>query len=738
MKTKPSDTLIETALSYLQAGLSIIPTGQDKRPTLPEWTPYQREKATPEQVKTWFSNGTHNIAVIGGAVSGNLEVLDFDFRAEALKEWSQTVGEQAPGLFSKLIFEKSPKGVHMAYRVQGMNIPGNSKLARKAVEVAGPGEHLFQGKTLQAQQVSGKWVIIPAVIETRGEGGYCLIYPSRGYDLKQGSFADPPTITPEEREILIEAARACNSFHPPQEVNQGLSSNHQGGKLPGQEYDERGDLRELLSKHGWTKKGNGTDGREKWARPGKENGKASSATLTDGKILYVFSSNAHPFEPGRAYGPFGVYALLEHKGDFQTATKALAAQGYGTKSQQPEQQRRGFVIMTTNQMAAEFGKEVEFLWRDYIPKAAPCLFAGREKNGKSSTVAQISKEIVLQDPNALVVWIATEGFVSDHVDKWTKLRMPDRVVMLRDDKGNFKLGLDRWKDLDFVDMALRGIKEQTGKHIAAVVIDSVRGMQSVGENDPKIAQIISNISSIVCDKYKAACIFIAHHKKGQASTNVDKVAGGTGITSSIRALYTVQRISEFICKITPDASNALGHEAKSYKSILIKGDDGFDISIIEDGTKDEGSLRAKAEQFLISAFRESEKWKSTDLYERAAAEGLGSDILKKAKSNMPIKVYQEKFGEPWFWECPLYIQNVALWGETAKSEDKKPNKISQGDESDENFEESARVTRVTRVTDKNDCHSGNISNAYNKLVPSNPISIKENLSEEDLAHGLDF
>jgi len=45
--------------------------------------------------------------------------------------------------------------------------------------------------------------------------------------------------------------------------------------------------------------------------------------------LYVFSSNAAPFEPGKAYGPFAVYALLEHHGDFAAAARALRAEGYG-------------------------------------------------------------------------------------------------------------------------------------------------------------------------------------------------------------------------------------------------------------------------------------------------------------------------------------------------------------------------------------------------------------------------
>ncbi len=70
-----------------------------------------------------------------------------------------------------------------------------------------------------------------------------------------------------------------------------------------------------------------TQANQHWRRPGKTQG--WSATLK-GRVLYVFSSNAAPFEPARAYGPFAVYTLLEHRGDYTRAASALRAQGYGT------------------------------------------------------------------------------------------------------------------------------------------------------------------------------------------------------------------------------------------------------------------------------------------------------------------------------------------------------------------------------------------------------------------------
>jgi hypothetical protein len=84
-------------------------------------------------------------------------------------------------------------------------------------------------------------------------------------------------------------------------------------------------VRTVLEQHGWVRVKGGVN--EYWRRPGKATG--WSATLKDG-VFYVFSANAGPFEPNRAYSPFAVYTLLEHGGDWSRAASALRAQGYGS------------------------------------------------------------------------------------------------------------------------------------------------------------------------------------------------------------------------------------------------------------------------------------------------------------------------------------------------------------------------------------------------------------------------
>ena len=77
-----SETPKDYALRYIAAGLSILPVKCDgsKGPTGDKWSPLTTRILTPAEVeKHWGNgNGERGIGIIGGAISGNLERIDFD------------------------------------------------------------------------------------------------------------------------------------------------------------------------------------------------------------------------------------------------------------------------------------------------------------------------------------------------------------------------------------------------------------------------------------------------------------------------------------------------------------------------------------------------------------------------------------------------------------------------------------------------------------------------------------
>ncbi len=291
--------ILNAALGCLSAGLCVLPARLDqKRPVVASWKQYQQRLPTDVEVRAWFSNG-HALCILTGAVSGNAEMLDFDAGGALYGRWAQIVEEQAPGLLVRLVMERSQRGGrHVVYR-SAVAVCGNMKLAQRRGD-------------------DGK---LETLLETRGEGGLFLCAPSPGYELLQGSFTGLPVITAEERDILLSAAWSLNEHVPaPEPIPAGCANLAR----PGDDFAARGDVRATLVKHGWTLAKPGEN--EYWRRPGKQSG--WSATLKD-RVFYIFSANADPFEPGKAYGPFGVYAMLEHNGDYSAAAAGLRVEGYG-------------------------------------------------------------------------------------------------------------------------------------------------------------------------------------------------------------------------------------------------------------------------------------------------------------------------------------------------------------------------------------------------------------------------
>ena len=127
---------------------------------------------------------------------------------------------------------------------------------------------------------------------------------------------------------------------PPESVEDGPQQKpvNVAGLRPGEDFSRRGEVLSFLLKAGWKRAG-GNPERLHLTRPGKERG--ISATLYNGRILRVFSSNAGPFEENTNYSAFAVYAKLEHGGDFQAAARELGRQGFGSPPQSKTEDHRG-------------------------------------------------------------------------------------------------------------------------------------------------------------------------------------------------------------------------------------------------------------------------------------------------------------------------------------------------------------------------------------------------------------
>jgi hypothetical protein len=326
----PNASVRETARKLVAASVSVIPIKADgtkapagkllpldeDKPNQTTWRPYQERIANDKELVHWFSKQNVGMAAVAGKVSGNLEILDIDEPA-LVRPWYEMVAQVAPGLVSKLVVVKTPReghGRHCYYRCDV--IEGNTKLA--------------QG--LRSDE--NGHMKVTTLIETRGEGGYALIPPSpakchklnRPYVLSQGDLANIPTITEDERNVMLNCARTLTQYVEPERVYTPRQETTPTGERPGDINAAKVSWEDILMLHGWRVAGRRGEV-TLWCRPGKKDG-ISATTGHCGDHLYVFSSNAFPFEPERVYSKFTAYTVLNFNGDFRKANTALAALGY--------------------------------------------------------------------------------------------------------------------------------------------------------------------------------------------------------------------------------------------------------------------------------------------------------------------------------------------------------------------------------------------------------------------------
>jgi len=289
------------ATEYLEAGVCTLPVnGNVKRPAV-SWKQYQSRLPTPDESSDWWPKFPR-LCVVCGAVSGNMEAIDFDVSGLLYGPWCDLLQDRVPEVVDKLFIEKTPSGgVHAVYCCEEP-VDGSLKLA-----------------SIRKEDGS-----LECAIETRGEGGLIVCAPSEGYEAMQGSLAALPVITKDQRDTLIHCAR---ELHQGQTADKYDTSRHVcasldgfDGDRPGDIYNREGDFQSVLSSHGWRPiKQVGQN--EHWCRPGKD-GSETSATVKD-RLFYIFSTNADPFEAGKAYLPFQILTFLSFKGDFEKAAASL-------------------------------------------------------------------------------------------------------------------------------------------------------------------------------------------------------------------------------------------------------------------------------------------------------------------------------------------------------------------------------------------------------------------------------
>jgi len=536
----PAKELYEAAIRYHRAGLTVLPNDPiRKHPVGYKW---QELVPDEEQIRSWYYD-----AKIGAIGIRDIEVLDFDNHGtpsadDLLDRWEAIVRALAPNLLARLVYETTPSGGwHIGWKCH--IIAGNQRLATRP--------------TLD-EEVGANWTRQSlTLIETRGRGGQVQVCPSPGYKLVRGDWAELPEINANERQILIDAARALSqgdrklsaSFSEPQ------------GR-PGDVYNRDNGHKawELLQELGWSLVYQ-RDEVMYLRRPGKAIGVSATLGHVAPNVLYVFSTNAPPFQGGRAYTPFAIYAEIYHKGNYSAAAASLeqirlAAQApvplnvdptTGEILSLPEQPKNE--IVSASRLSRMTFDPMRWTVDGLLPEGVT-LLAGKPKVKKSWLALSVA--VAVATGGKAFGWFDTRQGAVLYLDlESNQRRMRSRLAQLIGDPESTS-----WPDNLFIatdwpagDEAIRELDvfltdNPTTQLVVVDILARVRPPKSPRLDSYDQDYVFLQALNACADRHRVSIIVLHHTRKAKGEDVFEDVSGTTALTGAASTTWVLARDTE--------------------------------------------------------------------------------------------------------------------------------------------------------------------------------------------------
>jgi putative DNA primase/helicase len=315
-----TDDLLCAARAYVATGLAVIPVRADgsKAPRFTCWREFSDRRPTDTELVDWFASGSVGIGVTGGPASGNLVIFDFETWS-AFNKWGRLLSGEDRKHLARCPMVRTPSGGAHVY----CRLPEAVKGTKYAKDAA--------GKCLIETRGNGHFVVAPGSPPACHPTGRAYLLVRLGW-IDGGPFEPIPLAVFHGLTLL---AAELNEYVRPaaREVVGDRIAQVSAGDRPGDHFNARVSWGDILFSYGWTIY-RSTASATYWCRPNKKPPGISASTGfckgPNGRdLLYVFTSNGHPFEAECSYSRFAAYTLLNQGGDFSRATRALALAGYG-------------------------------------------------------------------------------------------------------------------------------------------------------------------------------------------------------------------------------------------------------------------------------------------------------------------------------------------------------------------------------------------------------------------------
>jgi len=513
---------------YSAEGFFLTPIEKNKKPILQDWP---KLRLSEDEISTWIKK-EKQIGIITGSASG-ITVIDIDLVAPG-------VFGTDPSVFPDTFTVRTPSGGLQKY-------------------------YQYDPHISQSQQGFAKY----PKVDIRNNGGQVGAVPSSMDYMKKYEGKEPVHIigsyTVESGSIVNLAPFPIHLFqeyviHENREIKKPLATDRPGDVFNAStvSWDD------LLCPLGFVR--GATDKKSThWVRPGKNDGSTGATTKVceDGvERLFVFSTNAHPFESWSAekhnsYTKFQVFALLYHQGDFSSAARDVKKQGFSspadtpTKPPAPVVPAESMNITCLNDIEEE---PIDWIWRGKIARGELCIIAGEPGAGKTLISADIAARISTGSTLPLstecmaigsVVFLTSENdpakvlrprLVAAGADL-KKIHLLSSSVHTIDAKGKKKSRhVALAEDAEKIGSILSKVED-----IVALVIDPISeymgGKDSNSNSD--VRDVLATLTDQVRDKNVAIIAVTHYNKKVEITSSSARINGSIGFAGAARTAFAV-------------------------------------------------------------------------------------------------------------------------------------------------------------------------------------------------------
>jgi hypothetical protein len=293
--------------NLIDKGFSILFADDQKRP-IGAWKKLQEKAYSKDILEQVFTNPKNHYA---GLITGYnyVEVVDIDLKVFASlteqndfwNEYIQFLKDNIDDFDKKFsIYKTKNKGYHILYKSKV--IAGNSKLAK------------LEGHN-------------QAIIETRGTGGYVVIYDNC---ITERKYQDIDFISEEDRDILWSCSRSYNYETPTIDIQEKeIKKSYETEITPWQDFNEKNSIFDIIGSD-FSIPPKGVKSKFTLIRRTGATSPHSGYVYNNSGCMYLFSTGTiYPHE--KLISPFAAYTYKNHNGDFKESASDIYKKGFGSR-----------------------------------------------------------------------------------------------------------------------------------------------------------------------------------------------------------------------------------------------------------------------------------------------------------------------------------------------------------------------------------------------------------------------